>query len=118
MTWQSSNVEQAPHVPATQDCPVGQSIGKSHAPPDGEQTPDAQDSPEAQSVSAEQVHCTPVCVAVQVADGPHWLFAVHVVHWLFTQASPVLHWLFVLQLVQPLRHCEQDRIGEHMPLRQ
>jgi hypothetical protein len=33
----------------------------------------------AQSVLLEQVHCIPLCVAVQMALGPHCAFEVHVV---------------------------------------
>jgi hypothetical protein len=68
------------------------------------QTPDEQISPDAQSPSTEQVHCMPVCVAVQTADGPHWVLDVHVTHAWFTQTWPGLHWLLDVQVVQPPVH--------------
>jgi hypothetical protein len=67
----------------------------------GAQIPDEHPSPEAQSLSSEQVHCSDVCVAVQVAAGPHWELAVQVVQTWLMQTWPALHWLLVVHVVQP-----------------
>jgi hypothetical protein len=70
---QSANVVHAPQTPLMQAWPLGQP-GKHCG---GEQTPPVHVSPAAQSVLTEQAHCDVVCVAMQVAVGPHWPFAVH-----------------------------------------
>jgi hypothetical protein len=72
-------------------------------------------SPEAQSEVWEQVHCMPVCVAVHVAVGPHWLFVVHVTQAWPTQTSPALHCAFDVHVAQPPRHSAQIWIGAQFP---
>jgi hypothetical protein len=71
---QSANVVHAPQVPLMHASPLGHP-GRPHS--GGEQTPPVHVSPAAQSVLCAHAHCDVVCVAVQVAVGPHWLFAVH-----------------------------------------
>jgi len=55
------------------------------------QIPDEQVSGEGQSVFTVQVHCIPVCVAVHIALGPHWLLEVQVTHWFPWQTWPGWH---------------------------
>lgn len=84
-TLQSARVEHAPHTPLMHARPPLHPWNPISQPPSiwlndsGLHTPDEQTSPEAQSPSTEQVHWSDVCVAAQVADGPHWLSAVQVV---------------------------------------
>ena len=81
----------------------------------GVQTPDEHPSPVAQSLSSEQVHCSDVCVAVHVADGPHCESAVQVVQAWLTQTWPALHWLLVVHVAQPPgEHATQAWYDMHM----
>jgi hypothetical protein len=62
------------------------------------------------------VHCIPVCVAVQTELGPHWAFDEQLVQLLFTHTWPGLHWLFVVQVEQPVRHGVQTMYGWHIEM--
>jgi hypothetical protein len=69
----------------------------------------------AQSASFVQVHCIPMCVDEQTADGPHCAFDVHVVHAWLMQTWPGLHWLLAVQVAQPVVHKPHTWYGMHMP---
>jgi hypothetical protein len=110
---------QGPQTPAVHTSPMLQPAFDAHA---GVHTPDAHVSPPAQSLLAEHVHSTVVCVAVHWALGPHWSSAEHVPQAPPAQTWPAWHCAFDVQVpaspvAQPdAGHGAQARTGKQFPL--
>jgi hypothetical protein len=91
--------------------PVGHPWGKLHP---WFSLPKRVQMPDEQSVSIVQVHRTPVCVAWQIALGPHCVFDVQVTRAWPTHTSPAAHGELVVHVAQSEQCSEHVLYGVHI----